>query len=77
MIETKVKYNIDVNKTKVLRTAAMPTRTAEKVPKQKVEYVNERTLKRIKRAVADIKKGKGLPPRFTTVEEGLAWLDSK
>ncbi len=76
MIETKVKHNIDINKTKVLRTVAESARVTEKATKQKTEYVNERTLKRIKRAVADIKKGEGLSPRFTNAEDALAWLHS-
>lgn len=41
-----------------------------------IERVNKETLKRIEKARVDIKKGKGLSPKFKSLEEGFAWLDA-
>ena len=39
-----------------------------------VEQVNDKTLRRLKRAFADAKAGKNLSPAFTNVEDALNWL---
>ena len=42
-----------------------------------VEQVNAKTLRSIKRAVADRKLGKNTSPTFTNAKDALQWLHSK
>ncbi len=42
-----------------------------------VEQVNARTLRGIKRALADAKAGKNTSPTFTNPHDALKWLHSK
>ena len=42
-----------------------------------VEQVNAKTLRSIKRAVADRKLGKNTSPAFTNAKDALQWLHSK
>lgn len=42
-----------------------------------VEQVNEKTLRSIKRAVADAKAGRNTSPAFTNAKDALAWLHAK
>lgn len=42
-----------------------------------VEQVNKKTLREIKKAVADAKAGRNISPTFTNAHDALAWLYAK
>lgn len=42
-----------------------------------VETLNKKTHREVMQAHRDYKAGKNISPKFSTVEEGFAWLDRK